>query len=181
MGLSEVKEEILAAARKEAAKIVEEGKREVEVILSQEKDKIKVESAKQRDSTEKLVENMRRKEIAQANAEVQKAVMQKKRELINVVFEDAIASFEEPKRRKEMVEKLLKSASSQIAVGTIFCSKNDVSYVKGYPTKESSIRGGIIAENKEGTVALDFSYETIFGAIKENHLAEISHTLFEGK
>ena len=50
--------------------------------------------------------------------------------------------------------------------------------MKGLNVQAIDIAGGLVAENKEKTVRVDYSFETLLDGIKENELQNISKILF---
>ncbi|MEK6876839.1 MAG: V-type ATP synthase subunit E family protein, partial [Nanoarchaeota archaeon] len=60
----------------------------------------------------------------------------------------------------------------------VYCNKNDAKLVKGFKAESSDITGGLIAENADGTVRVDYSFDTMLQNVKENELQKISKILF---
>ena len=82
------------------------------------------------------------------------------------------------KQREECMNKLLDKAKKDIEVAKVYCNKNDAKLVKGFKAEPSDIIGGLIAENADGTVRVDYSFGTMLQNIKENELQKISRILF---
>ena len=60
----------------------------------------------------------------------------------------------------------------------IYCSKKDVKFLKGLDAKPVEIAGGLIAENREKTIRVDYSFETLLQGIKESEMQHINKLLF---
>ena len=50
--------------------------------------------------------------------------------------------------------------------------------IRGIEYKEADITGGIIAENKDGSIMVDYSYNEIFDSIEKENMKEIAAKLF---
>lgn len=83
------------------------------------------------------------------------------------------------KKREAYINNLLEKAKNDIEVAKVYCNKNDASMVKGFKAESAGIIGGIIAENNDGTVRVDYSFDALLQAIKENELQNINQILFE--
>ena len=69
-------------------------------------------------------------------------------------------------------------AKNDIEVAKIYCNKKDLKVLKDFKAEAADITGGLIAENKEGTVRVDYSFDTMLQNIKENELQSINKVLF---
>ena len=140
------------------------------------------------EQVEKLFEQDRKAAIkvmertisAMADSEAKRAILDKKKEIIESVFEsvkNALSKLDE-KKREQHIANLLKKAKSEIEVSKVFCSSKDAKYVKGLKCEDMDILGGLIAENKEETIRVDYSYETLLSHVKEHSIQEVSKILF---
>jgi len=182
MGLEELREEILENAKKDAAAIMAEADKEAEEILKGSDLAAKEYEEKVSAETEKLLDAMEKKELASVELEIKKASMEAKREVIDAVFENAEKKLARlPKKDKEQVlSSLLKKAQKQLDVGTVYCNEADMAFFsKGkFKVEKADINQGIIVENTDGTVRLDFSYDEMLANIREKSLQSIGKLLF---
>jgi vacuolar-type H+-ATPase subunit E/Vma4 len=81
--------------------------------------------------------------------------------------------------RKRHIHSLIEKAKKDIAVEYVLCNKKDAPFVSGYKIEEVMIAGGIIAENKERTMRVDLSYNTLFSLVVDEHLSDVHEVLFE--
>ena len=65
-----------------------------------------------------------------------------------------------------------------IEIAHIYCSSRDAKFIKEFDVQSADIIGGLIAENNERTVRVDYSFETLLQSIKENELQSIRKLLF---
>lgn len=185
MGLEKVKDEILDKAKKDAEQIIRKAKEEEMLIIKEAEQKIKdmMEAAEQEIS--KLLETMKSKEMASIQLESKKMLLEAKKEAINQVFADVRKKFKalSNKKKEQYIKKLLDKAKTEINVKHIYCSKEDSKFVKdllksGVEVNEVAILGGIIVENEDKSMRVDYSYETLLNNVKEVYLQDIAKILF---
>jgi len=180
MGLEKVKEEILSKARKQADAAIKEAQKKADAIIAEANAKATEEEKKGAEETKKLVEAMEKKELASAALESKKLELDAKKELIERVFSDVrqkVAKFTE-KKRKEHIRKLLDKASKELEIGVVYCNAQDKGLVDGFEAKEADILGGVIVENKDGSVRIDYSYDALIDGLRDKHMQEVAEILF---
>ena len=72
----------------------------------------------------------------------------------------------------------MEKAKDDIGGENLYCNKNDAKFMKDFNAEAIDIMGGLIAENKDGTVRVDYSFDTMLQNIKENELQSINKVLF---
>ena len=181
MGLEEVKQEIIDKANEKAESIISEGKKEAERIVQEANSHIREYRQKSKEEGEKTAANMEKLGIAAANNEAKRLELEMKKRLILTAFEEAKEKIVKAadSKRQDYLRKLIEKAMKEIDVETIYCSKKDSKNIKGLSFKESDIEGGIIAENKDGTVRIDYSFGTLLDSIKEKELHKIAGIIFK--
>lgn len=184
MGLEQVKKEIIDNSKKDAERIINEGKAEAGKIILQAKENTEGYRKEVEEDTGRSIENMEKMEIASANFEIKKRMLDKKKELIEKVFENVKAELKKmpPKKREMCIKKLEKEARKEIDVRYIYANENDKSTIKkmkGKDFRKSSIIGGIIAENSEQTMSVDYSFEELLSEIKDELLPDLAEILFK--
>src|SRR3989338_8355155 len=181
MGLEAVKGEILANARKREEALLAEAEKEAGNIIKEAQNRIAEFKEKAEAETKKLIETMKRQETASAELESKKLSLEAKKESVEKVFEEArkIIDALSDRKREEHMSKLLDKAKNDIEVTKVYCNKKEAKLVKGLKAEPAGIIGGLIAENADGTVRVDYSFDTILQDIKENELQKISKILFE--
>ncbi len=177
MSLERVKIDIVEKARHAASLKLIEAKKKAKEILAESERKLSEARAQTTDSNSRSAHEIMRQESARAELEGKKAVLAAKKEVIDEVF--ANAKDEMMKSNADIVPRLLEQAKKEIAIEYVYCNKKDSSMVKKYKVKESAINGGIIAENKEQTIRIDLSLDTLFSQVRDNYLDEVAATLFE--
>ncbi|MBT4540349.1 hypothetical protein HOC35_02450 [Candidatus Woesearchaeota archaeon] len=184
MGLDEVKNDIINDAEKEASRIINETNKEAETLIKKaQTDLEKIE----KEELEKLKDELsvfERKEIALVNLESKKLLFEKKKKIINNVVDTAKKEIVNMSKTNKitLLKKLVKKANNEFEVSIIYCNKTETPIIKScsknVEIKNTEMSGGIIAENKEKTMRVDLSYDTLFDEIYENMLQELAQVLF---
>ncbi|MBI4439167.1 hypothetical protein HY640_04500 [Candidatus Woesearchaeota archaeon] len=180
MGIEEVKEEITAEARRQAAETIASARKEAERITkaaSQQEEEKKKTAIKQLE--EQLAMN-NQKELAAAEIDSSKSILEAKKKAVEEAFNEAANRIAKstPAQRKEHIKRLLEKANEQIQISKVCCSEKDLKHIDGVRAEPRNLTGGIIAENKEGTIRIDYSYDAILEKVKEEKLKDVAKTLF---
>ncbi|MBI2660108.1 hypothetical protein HYX07_03010 [Candidatus Woesearchaeota archaeon] len=180
MGLESVKEEILNSAKEQANSLIAEGRKEASRISKETEKKIEELQRKSEEETKKTLDMIKRQELASAELDSKKAVLEARKQSIENVFEEAKKKLGilDDKRREQIMKKLLDRAKNEIEAASIYCSKRDAKFFKGLTVHAIDIIGGLVAENKEGTIRIDYSFDTILQSIKEGELHNVNKILF---
>jgi len=181
MGLEAVKEEILNSAKEQSNSMVAEARKEADRIMKEAERKIEEMKEKSEAETKKAIEAIKRQELASAELENKKMFLEAKKQVIDGVFSEAKKRLEslEDKKREVHIKKLLEKIKHDIDAAYIYCNKKDAKFLKNLETESIGIIGGLIAENKEKNIRVDYSFETMLQIIKENELQSINKILFE--
>lgn len=180
MGLEKVKEEILNKAKARAASILEEAKRESALIIKEARDKAHKHELDAEKALEKTKDAIRQKEMAAARIESKRYLLQAKKGLIDKAFEEAkkaILRLPE-KEREKIIKGLLAKAENEIALKKVYCNKRDAKFISGYGVEEREMLFGLIAENNDSSVLLDYSFDTILAEINADCLQDVAKILF---
>ncbi len=186
MGLEKVKQEILEKARKDAAGIVGAAQAEAKAVMrASEKQMQNYERLVDEDAG-RSVEQMKRRELASAELELQKQVLAAKNELIETVFSQAMKKLGQlgDKKREAHVKGLLDLARKEMNVAVVHCNSKDVEFLEGGSSdklkviKNDSISGGIVAESPDRKLKVDYSYETVLEQTKSKVLSDVARLLF---
>ena len=180
MGLEEVKEDIIRNAKEQERALAEESKKEIARIVKEAENK--VEKTKERSNAEikSTIETIKKQELASAELENKKRLLEAKKQLIEKVFAEVKKKLESLDRKKNeiYIKKLLEKSKNEIEIWHIYCNKKDLAFLKDYDSEAADIIGGLIAENKEKTVRINYSFESMLESIKENELQNINKILF---
>jgi V/A-type H+/Na+-transporting ATPase subunit E len=180
MGFNQLQKDVLNNAQKEADKIIAKANDEAEKIkleLTKENKKLKNQGDAE---TKNMVELLQKREIAGAKIETNKKLLLAKKEMIDKVFEEVktkITKNLSAIERKKIIDGFLTKAKTEIDIGNVYCNEIDSKNVTGAVQKE--MLGGIIAESKDKTTLVDYSFETILEELKDKHIANVTNILFK--
>ena len=180
MGLEIVKEELIRNAKDEETSLLAEARTEADKIMKEAEKKIEEIKNKSELETKRKVDIIEKQELASAQLEKKKMLLEAKKMVIESVFTGVQKRFESlnAEKREAYMKKLLEKARSDIEVTNVYCNKKDIKLVKEFKTEAINIIGGLIAENKDKTVRVDHSFNTMLQSIKENELQSINKILF---
>ncbi len=184
MGLEEVKQDILAAAGREAQRIIDEGNAEAAQLKKEAEKTVEAYRVKRAEDSQRIAQQLERRELAQADFDVKKRMLDKKKEMVERAFAEAEKTLaaESGAARTVVLKKLLAKARKDIPVGSVSVNSKDKKLIKqlaGKLTiKEKSIEGGLIAETADGTVSVNYTYEHFLAEIQEKNLQELNTILF---
>jgi len=175
MGLSEVKKEILDSAASQIKSIESDAKNQIKKIKDDAAESVKTRKVEIEQSTNTETTRLREINLADAKAQNTNIVLNTKRELVNEVIIKAKAKLK--KKQKDYVKKLCKKAESELNVNKIYCKKEFAGDLS-FETVATDI-DGIIAENKDGDISIDYSFDTLLPQIRDANLKEITEVLLK--
>jgi len=180
MGLETVKDEIIRDAKNQEESLIGEGRKETVRLMNEAEKKLAEMSQNSAQETKRMAEMIKKQELASAELENKKMLLEAKKELIDQVFNGVQKNFEglDKKKREEYMNKLLEKCKKDIDVENVYCNKKDLDLAKNLNAEPDDIIGGIIAENKEKTIRVDYSFDSMLQNMKENELQSINKILF---
>lgn len=182
MGLEIVIKDIQEGARAEVSRIKTEGDAKASEIINEAKE---IQKKMLGDSLAKVEEDLQKlhqQVISSANLEVKRITLNKRKELLDKVYSQTAECIRSMPASKQ--EELLKNIIDKYeASGTRIYSNKDS---EGTVKKLSSLTyagnidciGGVVLENEDRTVRLDFTYDSILKNVYERSLKQISDTLY---
>tara|TARA_Y100000310_G_scaffold318878_1_gene373436 strand:+ start:4124 stop:4663 length:540 start_codon:yes stop_codon:yes gene_type:complete len=178
MGLETVKEEIVRNARYQEETMLAEARQEAKNITDEAEKEAAAMKEKANAETKRIINTIKKQELASAELDNKKAVLEAKKQLIDAVFDDAEKKIGKLSNKESYMDKLLAKSKDDIDVANVYCSKKDANLVKGYNAEAVDMIGGLIAENGDKTVRVDYSFDTMLQNIKENELQSVNKILF---
>ena len=183
MGLEKVKERVLEEARQKAKSRIDAAKAEAHKILRSFSQQASEKESFFREQLAAEVELVKKSKAASTSIEAKKMTLAFRKSFIDEIFllvQERLSKLPDQKR-SEHVKKLLLKAGSEIEVAVIQCNKKDGKSVSNLRTAEAGIQGGLIAESADGTLRVDYSYETLLEQLKGTLLPELNEMLFGRK
>lgn len=182
MGLEAIVEEIKAKGKAEAFKINQETSLEVSKIIADARaGSAKIKAAKE-EAVKKEIERIKQQELSSANLEVKKAKLNARKEILDAAYEEAReAILKLPAEKNQMILKSI-IEKNQSGNSKIYSREKDKPTVTKLTKLEFAGEidciGGVVMENADGSVVLDFKYDMILKNVSEQTLKQVSEILF---
>ncbi|WP_406671182.1 V-type ATP synthase subunit E [Methanolobus sp. ZRKC4] len=182
MGLETVVKDIMDAAQAEVAQLDSEADAEVSQIIDEAKQSAKKIMGESLAKAEDDIKKIRQQEISSANLEVKRTLLNARKEVLEKVYtqaEESISTFS-PEKNEELLKSLIESYES--SGNRIYSDAGSEEIVKKLSSLEYAgnieCLGGVIIENEDGTVRLDYTYDVILKSVNEQLLRQTSDILF---
>ncbi|WP_445474689.1 V-type ATP synthase subunit E [Methanococcoides methylutens] len=182
MGLETVIKDIMDAAQASVTMVNAEADAEVSQILDEARQSAKKIMGDRLAKAEDDIKRLRQQETSSANLEVKRAMLNARKEVIDKVYSDAVKSIVALPAEKQ--EGLLKAIiEKNEGEGTkIYSNKDSEKLVRKLSSLEYAGNvnciGGVVIENNDGTVRLDYTYDIILKNVNEQSLKQTSDILF---
>jgi V/A-type H+-transporting ATPase subunit E len=182
MGLENVVNDILEQARAEVSTVNSEADVETAAIINAANEEKKKMVEIRQAEIDARIEIMHKQEMSSAHLEIKRATLNAKKAVLDKVFQsakDAISSMPSEKNvtlLKAILDKYGTSGTRVYSNGRdakLVQEMTDLTYMD-----EIDCIGGIIIENDDGTVRLDYTFDTILNNVSEQTLKQISDILF---
>jgi V/A-type H+-transporting ATPase subunit E len=185
MALDKVANDILDNARKEADQRVQEAEKERAKILQESDQRIdKMRKVEEKELQDGLM-RMRRQELSSAELEAKKIVLNKRKDILNRAFEEMLKELSamDHKEKSALYKKIVADGKKVIHRPKVFIPKGEADLLAGLrgceSLTETDMGSGLILENEDGTVRLDYRFKTILESIWDRDMKSISNVLFE--
>jgi V/A-type H+/Na+-transporting ATPase subunit E len=182
MAIEDVKKQIVSEAEKQAQQLEEDAKLEAQRIEADVKRDLDEHKKELKENAEQMLTTLERRELATADFEGRRMILDKKREIIERVLEEAKKELAEQSaaKRKEFLAQLLKKAEQEIDVKTVYVDKKDKTAItdKKAKVKEADINGGLIAETEDGKVSVNLTVDALLEQVRDEHLQKLGEVLF---
>ncbi|MBS3105986.1 hypothetical protein J4234_07070 [Candidatus Woesearchaeota archaeon] len=180
MGLEAVKDEILNSAKEQSNSLIAEARKEAGRIARETENKIEGMKQKTDEEAKRIIDTIKRQELASAELENKKMLLEVKKQLIDGVFAEAKKRLKnlDDKKKESYIKKLLEKAKNDIEISGVYCNKKDAKLLKGFNVETADIIGGLMAENREKTIRVDYSFDAMLENLKETELQNINKELF---
>lgn len=183
MGLENVVNDILEQARTEVAAIDAAAESEVEDIINAAKaESQKIFETKEAE-VDAQIERMHMQEISSTNLEIKRAALNAKKRVLDTVYQSvrkSIISMPVEKKR-DLIKAILDKNANKGA--RVYSNSKDAVIVKQLTDltymDEIDCIGGLVIENDDGSVRLDFTFDRILDDVSDQTLKQISDIIFE--
>ena len=185
MGLDEVKKDIIDEAEAQVKEILLKASKEADNIIKEADANAEKLSKQDHAQMMKDLIAYEKREMALANLDARKMLFENKKERIKEIINEAKKQITDMPnmKKKTLFQSLLEKVRKEIDIAYVYCNKQEAGILKDLlKDKEKleliDINGGIIVENSEKTVRIDYSYDAVLREIHEEKLQEIAGILF---
>jgi V/A-type H+-transporting ATPase subunit E len=184
LGLDRLVKEIEKDADAKAQEIINLSKGEASKILGEARSRVGRISAENKYAVAKSVEEYKNRELSSLNLTIKRRALNTRKEIIDAINEKARAKIANLADNEKILEALLKKAQNELDDAEYaYCKESDRKLVQKLAPKlklRDSIDclGGVIVENSEGTVMINYTYDVLFENVVSNSMAEIYKRVF---
>lgn len=183
MSLEHVKAEMKDHAEQEAHKLVADAKELAKKEMDHAHEIVDAFETETQAALQKELEMIEKRYEASMKLTAKKVLLEKRKQVLEETFEEAKETIQNlPKAEKvKFLGMLFDRAKKECSVGKVYCAKQDVAMVKGFASQvtEEAMIGGLVVENKEGTMRIDESFDAMLKDLKEKKLQEVAEILFK--
>lgn len=193
MGMDKIKEAIISKVRMEAEDITREAKEKAQEEIERARRQREARFAEERGRILTEMEAEAARTLAQASIKARQKLSSTKADIIAEIVDRARRELSRVSSDESHILSLVREATEGLAAarGRIYVSPKDVGTVRKLleahkdlsdrivEVRESNCLGGVIAEDVEGKLRIDNTYETRLEMLLPRLLPEISKKLFE--
>lgn len=193
MGMDKIKEAIISKVRMEAEDITREAKEKAQEEIERARRQREARFAEERGRILTEMEAEAARTLAQASIKARQKLSSTKADIIAEIVDRARRELSRASSDESRILNLVREATEGLAAarGRIYVSPKDVGTVRKLleahkdlsdrivEVRESNCLGGVIAEDVEGKLRIDNTYETRLEMLLPRLLPEISKKLFE--
>ena len=188
MGLEEVEADIKKRIESKVATIKNAGEKEASGIIGNAKARVKELAKIRENEIEKLVSDLKNREIAAANLSARKLKMGAKKDAMEKVYAKVKGRLLDrgSAERGEILRILIEGAKKELpSAKFVLCNAGEKEIVEKL-VRGSGIRvdgtaecsGGIIVENSDHSVRIDYTYDALLEQFRKNALKDVAAQLF---
>jgi V/A-type H+-transporting ATPase subunit E len=182
MGLEKVIEKIQKEGKEKTTSILQDAEKQAAQILQTKQKMVEELSAKKKQEAEKQIESLKTQEESGVEIEAKKIRLNTEKDILNMTYQECLVALSSLPHEK-IISSLLKRIKEELPEAAyIYSNKRDAPLIRSLSTLsyEGSIEclGGIVVENKEKTMKLDYRYEMIAETVWDRSLKEIAEKLF---
>ena len=183
MGLENVIEKIQKEGNEKVTALITDAEQQAAQILKNAQQQLKELSKKKKQEVEHHIDSLATQESSGTDIEVKKIRLNAQKDILTATYKDALQALATLPHEK-ILSSLLKRVQQELPeAATIYSNARDEAFVRSQTrlTYGGTIDalGGIIVENKEKTLQIDYRYETIADIVWDRSLKEIAETLFK--
>jgi V/A-type H+-transporting ATPase subunit E len=182
MGLEKVIEKIQEEGKEKITSIIQDAEKQAADMLQNKQQMLEELSVKKKQETEKQIESLKAQEESGVEIEAKKIRLTTEKDILDMTYQECLGALTSLPHEK-IISSLLESIKEELPEAAfIYSNQRDAPLVRSLSTLSygGSIEclGGIVVENTDKTMKLDYRYEMIAETVWDRSLKEIAEKLF---
>jgi V/A-type H+-transporting ATPase subunit E len=182
MGLEKVIEKIKIEGQEKVAHILQDAEKQAADIIQTKQKMMDEASANRKQELEKQIVSLKTQEESSLEIEVKKIKLNAEKDVLNTTYQECLNALSALPHEK-MISFLLQKIEKELPEAAyVYSNKRDETFVRSHAKitygGSLEILGGIVVENEEKTLTVDYRYETIAELVWDRLLKDIAEKLF---
>jgi V/A-type H+-transporting ATPase subunit E len=182
MGLEKVIENIQKEGKEKITSILQDAEKQATQILQSKQKMIDEAVEKKRQELEKQITLLKTQEESSVEIEVKKIRLNAEKDILAQTYQECLQALSKLPHEQILSFILKKTKTELPEAAYVYSNTRDETLIRSLTNipygGTIDILGGIIVENKEKTLKIDYRYETIAELVWERSLKEIAKKLF---
>lgn len=182
MGLEPTIQTILDEGKAEASRILEAARAERERMLREVRERGEALRAEREAAAREAGARRRVQELARAELEAKKALLQAQKEVLDEVRRRALQALGKFEGNEKVLRALIGAHAEDLRDAKVYCNARDAPLVRGLLPKAFGgtidCVGGLVIESGDGSRRLDLRYETLLEESWEAWVKEVADVLW---
>ncbi len=184
MGLEKVVEEILKRGEDKRKEIISTGEKERDDQIRAAQKRIEESRMKADARTKSAIAQMEQQELSSAELESKREILESEKQVMEELKEQVLEELEKypEDRKRKLYSKLIDNAKKELGPCGVYANRKDSALLK-LPSGmtyagQIETRGGLVFESKDGTVRLDYRFESMIDDVWNEKMRDIYKKLF---
>ena len=182
VGLEVVLQGILDQGQREAQAIVEAARKEREQVLGRARAEVAAVVAQREREAKEAVERRRVQDLARAELEAKRTVLNGQKELLDQVNRSALDTLRTLADREALLGALLAGHAADWRAGRVYCNEEDHNAVRRVVGAAYGgtidCAGGVVIESNDGRRRIDLRFEVILQDVWDDAVKEVAQALW---
>ena len=182
MGLEKVIEQIEKDGEEKIRNLLSDAEKQAAQILLTTQKELEGKRVSKKQETEKQIQALQTQEKSAVEIEAKKIRLNAQKDILAAAYQQCLVSLQSLPHETILAALVRNIQREMPEAAVIYSNKRDETVVRSLSKLQYGgiidCLGGVIAENADKTLTVDFRYETIAAAVWERSLKEIAQNLF---
>lgn len=184
MGLEQVIADILRKGEEQREATLRAAEADREGLLREAREAAAALKQKRSQEAAAEIARLSHQEVLGAELEAKKQLLAAQKRLLDEVQRSILEELRAlpPAKRSAIYERLFRKAKQELGGGRVLCTAADAKLLRGLqgftPDPVLDGAGGLIFERRDGTIRLDFRFETVLNQLWDGRVREVFARLF---